>query len=391
MAGLESSRHEFRISHEIEQEHPGVSLEPVQSFRIEEGRATAGFDWSLQERAHKKNEKEEVREKIREKVGDVAPVVKKVEVGNWYRRQVIPGDVHATMLLQNAVILIENDEMDLAQNLIREILATHPEQPEAIYWLSETLKAAEKYEDMMTCYQSLCERSTKEDKTAYFLYAQGLYLMGEEERCLELYQKILIQADFHQELFFEAYKTMGNIYTKTGDIESAEENYNKAFALNSLSDVLCVNLGTLEIQKQNMQEALQRFRQAADLNSENDKAWVGLALVHRQYGDMELSWANLRRALDVNPYNQTALRLCADWGVQEQNYDEPIGRLIEYLAERYEDRDMSFMLAQVFFCSGRLTEAEIELTRTLALDPLFEDAEKMINLIYKERAKIEVS
>lgn len=162
---------------------------------------------------------------------------------------------------------------------------------------------------------------------------------------------------------------MGNIFLKEADLESAEEFYHKAYAIDSQSDVLLVNLGTLAIQTQEFELALSRFRQALEINSKNDKAWVGLALVHRQMGDLVLSKANLESALDVNPLNRTAVHLVADWGLREKNFEFVENTLIEYVSGVEFDEEMSLLLIHTFCLNGKIVEASLELERMLLWDP----------------------
>jgi Flp pilus assembly protein TadD len=162
---------------------------------------------------------------------------------------------------------------------------------------------------------------------------------------------------------------MGNIYVRQGDFDAAEEFYNKAYTLNSGSDVLLVNFGTLEVQRNDFNKSLYCFRKAVELNDKNDKAWVGLAMVHNQLGDCELAWANIERAIDTNINNRTAVHLAANWGVRDGKISSAIESLQNYLGAVEQDEEMSMVLINLFCMLGHYDEALLEIERVLLWNP----------------------
>jgi Tfp pilus assembly protein PilF len=157
---------------------------------------------------------------------------------------------------------------------------------------------------------------------------------------------------------------------RESEFDSAEEYYNKAFAINSHSDVLLVNLGTLALQQESFELALSRFRQALELNSQNDKAWVGLSLVHNSMGDHILARANLENALDSNPVNRTAVHLLASWAIRDKDFDFAIGALQDYVSSVDCDDEMSLLLIHLFCLKNQYVNAQLELERLLLWNPL---------------------
>lgn len=189
-----------------------------------------------------------------------------------------------------------------------------------------------------------------------------------EEAFDHLQQAVLIAPDGGNELF-DVFKTLGNIYVKRGDLESAEENYNKAFRLNPDSDSLHVNLGTLHIQRHDWEQATDRFRAALSLNPSNDKAWVGLALCHRMKGDWELAWGNLEAALEYNPLNEVALGLALEWSTHEGKEFRALDLIRNFLVEGGWNEKLSLAFAWLSYRRGETVHAKLELERILAVNP----------------------
>ncbi|MES2856060.1 MAG: tetratricopeptide repeat protein, partial [Bdellovibrionota bacterium] len=189
-------------------------------------------------------------------------------------------------------------------------------------------------------------------------------------------------------ILFEVYKNVGNIHVRAGDFDAAEEFYDKAYTIRPNSDILLVNYGTLEIQRENHESALERFRAAVAVNANSDRAWVGLALVHRAMGDLELAKGNVERALDINDSNRTAIRLSVEWAIQDHEFGSALRRLEEYVAGKgSEDSEICFIFSKLLVQVGRLTEARIELERVLALDPTVEGGIALAKILDKARAE----
>lgn len=270
-------------------------------------------------------------------------------------------------LIKNALLLIDNGDYRLAITLLRNILSRDSFYPEAIEWLGYCFHKTGDLDNACKCYSELVK--IQPDEYSYSALAEVLYQMGRAEEAEEFYQSALGVIHFDSPLLFGIHKNLGNISVKTGDLENAEENYNKAYALNPHSDLLYVNYGTLELQKGNIDTALERFREAVQLNAQNDKAWVGIALIHREKGDFELAYANIEKALDLEPNNKTALKLYVDWAVAEKKFDSAIEKLEGYLFLNTEDAEISLLLTECFYRKGDFLNCRIELERTHMLAP----------------------
>lgn len=277
------------------------------------------------------------------------------------------------VLMTHASTLIANEDYRLAIHLLRTALMRFPNHQDALLQMGFCLREIGLFEEAIKCFKALIKNG--DDVHAKLMLAETYYLMERDEIALATYRDALRTVINDQHWLFDTYKNMGNIHVRSGDFEGAEEYYNKAYAIEPLSDVLMVNFGTLEVQRENLADAVERFRAAVELNSKNDRAWVGLAMVHRTMGDHELAWANLERALDMNPNNRTALKLAIAWGDEDYRFEPAIRSLQTYISDRGgEDAEMCFSLAKIFVATGRLHDARIEMERVLSLDPGIEGA-----------------
>ncbi|HVK62453.1 MAG TPA: tetratricopeptide repeat protein [Bdellovibrionales bacterium] len=294
-------------------------------------------------------------------------------------------DPTLAMLMKNARILIKNGESRLAFNILRDVLLRAPDHPEALGEMATCLRDDGRFEEALKCYRALAKITPSLE--ADVAIAETLYLSERDDMALAAYREILKLVVADRSVLFEIYKNVGNIHVRAGEFDAAEEFYDKAYTIQPDSDILLVNYGTLEIQRENHESAVERFRAAVAINSNNDKAWVGLALVHRAMGDLELAKANLARALDISSNNRTAIRLSVEWSVQDGDAASAIRRLEKYVSEAgSEDVDLCFVFSKLLIQVGRLSEARIELERVLALDPTVEGGIALARVLDKARS-----
>ena len=271
------------------------------------------------------------------------------------------------VFLKNAETLIKHGEMVLAANLLRQACNIEPTNEVVLDKLAALLEGQNNYSEAIILRRQLMRQNYCFE--TIYKAAEVTYKMENDEQALQLYYEALSLIDDTRIELFEIYKNLGNIYVRSGDFESAEENYNKAYRLNPRSDVLLVNFGTLEVQRGDLENALLRFRRAIELNKLNDRAWAGLALVHNEYGDFELAFGNLASAIDLNPLNRTALFIGGQWAARDGEPAKIIPALQHYLSETGFDLEINFTLINLLCLSGQMRAALVEVERILAYSP----------------------
>ncbi|HRK07043.1 MAG TPA: tetratricopeptide repeat protein [Pseudobdellovibrionaceae bacterium] len=279
--------------------------------------------------------------------------------------------------LKQAALLARHGEYGASEAILRQVLWADSQNREGIEAMGNVLEQQGRFDESLRVFRALLRQSaemTPGGVDPRLHVARLLYKLEEDQSALALYSEILSSAIPAEDQLFETYKNVGNILCRQGDFEGAEEFYNKAHVLQPKSDVLLVNFGTLEIQRDRLDLAKERFRAALEENPHNDRAWVGLALIHRHKGDFELSWGNLERALDLAPHNRTALRLMVEWAVRDGRLGSAIARLEAHISVNQEDTELIFQLVKALALVGRFAEALLECERVVAMDPAMQDA-----------------
>lgn len=281
---------------------------------------------------------------------------------------------HVYTLVKNAQILNSHSEYQLASNLLKQAsnLQTHPL---VLKELTKNLIQQEKWhEAIRVCHQ--WNQIETQFESVYFR-AQIEYQLNLDDKSLQSFFEALSIVDDARIELFDVFKNIGNLFVRKSDFESAEEFYNKAYALDSASDTLLVNYGILEMQRGDLNKAKDRFRSAVQMNSRNDKAWVGLSMVHFEFGDEELGVANLKKAIDLCPGNKTAIQLAVQKMTQRTYCEYLVEILSQYLSDFDFDEDVSCQLIQKFYEAGQIDLAYLESQRLILWNPDREDYFKL--------------
>ncbi|WP_413943996.1 tetratricopeptide repeat protein [Bdellovibrio sp. HCB-162] len=298
---------------------------------------------------------------------DPQQAIAEFEAESQPEKEVSVTDARVATFIKNARVLMKHKEIPLAMNLLRQASNFDSRNPVTLDLLATCLERSSRVQEALIARKTLIEVDYGFE--SLYKYATSLYKLGRDQEALDKYYEALAVITEENDQLFEVYKNMGNIFVRQGDFDGAEEYYNKAYTMNSQSDVLLVNFGTLEVQRNDFDKSLFCFRKAVEINSNNDKAWVGLAMVHNQFGDNELAWANIETAIDINPQNRTAVHLAANWGLRDGKIQKAIEALQAYLASVEEDEDMSLVLINLFCTAGQVDKALLEMERVLLWNP----------------------
>lgn len=268
------------------------------------------------------------------------------------------------------LVTVESPKMELEDFIC--ILQIDPNDTFMAFELAKRMMEVNRLDEALRVLRAV----VRMDNRFHTLFELGLleYRMDLQEEAFEHLQQALIIAPDSAKGLFEIFKTLGNIYVRRGDYQSAEDSYFRAHRLQPESDILHVNLGTLAIQRQAWDEAADKFRAAIRINQTNDKAWVGLAVCHRMKGDHDLAWGNLEAAMQNNPLNEVALQLMVDWGLHEGREGRVFEHLRTFLIDGGWNEKMSLAFVWFSFKCGHRRLADLELERLLAVNPANEAA-----------------
>ena len=286
--------------------------------------------------------------------------------------------MEVTSLESASQILLENNEIHLANALCAKGLQQDQRNIELIKTLGFSSFRSENYEGAKICFDQL--KALTNSFESYFHYAKACEALGQWEWARESYLDALLLSTTRIDLLFESYKNLGNIFLKEKNLDMAEDFYHKAYTLAPESQQLLVNLGTLEMQKEDSSLAIEKYRKALQINPRFSPAWVGMALCYQNFGEDEMAWASLLKALETDPNNTIALLMFANLSVKMNEMPLAIEKFMSFFDRGHFDSTLSSAFIELCLHANRIDLARIELERALLWDP------KQVDLLNYERA-----
>jgi len=170
--------------------------------------------------------------------------------------------------IQAAYENFQRGNLELAEEILRKVLAMHPENAVLHNNMGLVLQGMGQYEQA----------------AEYFV------------RALEIEPS---RSDIHYNL--------GNVFKEKGTLDEAEGSYRKAIDLDPENADAYVNLGLVLKQKGQLEEAAFYYKRALALNPENTDAYINLSIVFKAQGQLTEAISACRKALQIEPANVFAL------------------------------------------------------------------------------------
>ncbi len=282
-------------------------------------------------------------------------------------------------LLENAELLLRTREFVLARHLYAYILRDLPTETRALRGLGICLLKLGDLLASRKCFKALLDLSPSEEN--WFWIGQCYLTEGNDSLALHYFHKIA-----HPELIplperFDLYKEMGNCLTRMDRFEIAEVNYRNALQIDPQSDVVHVNLGTLELQRGRAPQALLAFEAALKLNPQNPKAHCGVGMALLSENKFEEAEVQLTACLDIDSQSTVALHQLLTIAHSKDDYGIVKERLNRFLTRAPHNADMRFALAAVLFREQEWAACEVELEMTLSHAPEHKKSKELLEEI----------
>lgn len=181
-------------------------------------------------------------------------------------------------------------------------------------------------------------------------------------------------------LDYEINKELGECYLFMGELEKAEEYYQKAASSNGVHPDPYLGLATIAVQRGSLEEALVLYQKAAKIE-ESDKALAGMGLVEMDMGEHDAAFEHFVGALVHNPENMIAMTGMVQEGYALNRLDEVVPHLANCLALDGERDAVRFSMAGCLISLGRNDEATEQLEIILERDPANDSAKELYEKI----------
>lgn len=181
-------------------------------------------------------------------------------------------------------------------------------------------------------------------------------------------------------LDYEINKELGECYLFMGELEKAEEYYNKAAKSNGIHPDPYLGLATIAVQRGSLEEAMEQYRKAHTIEP-TDKSHAGIGLILMEAGEAGVAFEHFSEALAINPENMVALFSLVRLGHETSNLELVVPHLENYLSIDPGKHEVRYALAGCLVCMDRKDDAITHLERILETDPSNESAQELLNQI----------
>lgn len=178
-------------------------------------------------------------------------------------------------------------------------------------------------------------------------------------------------------LDYEINKELGECYLFMGELDKAEEYYQKAAKSNGIHPDPYLGLATIAVQRGALEEAMAQYRKAHDISA-TDKSYAGIGLILMEAGESGSAFEHFVEALEMNPENMVALFSLVRLGHETERLGEIVPHLENYLSIDPGKHEVRYALAGCLVCMDRKDEAAAQLERILEVDPANEAAQELL-------------
>lgn len=296
-----------------------------------------------------------------------------------------PAQVETTdipFLAQNADLLLQAGELELARNVYRAILKTGESSDVAYAGLALCADREGLVDQAIQfAWDSV---AFAPNKKGYQVLSQLLVQQGRDQEAAQALNRALKTMELSTQEKAEYFKMIGNCHSRLGQNVDAERAFKKALELSPASDEVQANLGSLYLEQGQTSEAKCCYQDAIASNGQNDKAWVGLGLCFVTEGDKEAAHEAFARSLEKNLRNSTAIFHLVKCAYEIKKYSTAEKMLSNYVEVAPVSPSLLYSLAGLQFHVGKKREASLTAKRILQIKGDHQGARDLIKRIDAE-------
>lgn len=177
---------------------------------------------------------------------------------------------------------------------------------------------------------------------------------------------------------FEIAQELGDCYCSVGDLNNAQQYYEKAADISPDEPMPYVGLGIVALQNQQIEDARAAFQVACRLDNNCAKAYAGLGMVAQQKNDYKLAFDMYLKSLELDSENLIGILGLFQSSCQMGSFEKVTHYLELYLDMHPGDISVMYPLAALYMKDGKIENSRDMLKDILVLDPENVDAANLL-------------
>lgn len=260
------------------------------------------------------------------------------------------------LLFKQAMSFHNDNQLDKAEYLYRQILETVPNNPDVLNLLGLIAQAKNIHIEAVSLFYKAIKEAPNH-APFHFNLAISLDRWGKPFEAVDSYLKAV---DLKPDLF-EAYNNIATIYLNLGKNNLVEDMYVKSLNICENPEALS-NLSYLKKDTNSLLEVIKKY-------PDDETAFYFLSLLYKEQNDLKKALEYIEKALEISPFSEFILLLNANIYTLLEN-DENAQNLYEKAIEinPYLDEAIT-SLADIKFRQNLLCESELLYKQALDINP----------------------
>lgn len=220
----------------------------------------------------------------------------------------------------SVTIIRQRDSMlKEAETQCRSALQKDPSNPEAQYYLGQSLKEQGRFDEAAQAYSEAI-KSDKDMPEAYVgLGMTRLAQNNLQDAAAQFKQAILLNSGNST-----AHYGLGRVYLGQGQVDAALKEFNTSEYQNRNSAPLHIAKGDAYATQGNTVAAVKEYQAAIAIKPETPDAYLHIADIREGRGDIELAMSEVRSGLELMPGNPDLIQRVADDSLRLEKLDDAI-------------------------------------------------------------------
>jgi len=287
----------------------------------------------------------------------------------------LDGKLNVPYLIQNAEILLNAGENELARRILTKLQNSSPigSESEVCSLIGRSYQNENRLDEAIQAYKEalVYQGSLK----TLILLTQLLIRKKKDAEALIYLQRILTTDSIQLHLRLDALIACGNAASRLEDLVQAENFFRHGLEVTAQRDIRFINnLGALFLKQGRVQEALDTFNEAYELNETHPKTHYALGATYLAAGNLRQAHDHFAESLEIKINQPHLLHQLIKCAYELKSYPVATRILGEYIDEVESTPQLLFSLAAHQLELGRHSDCAMSIAKILMTHPNHQQA-----------------